>query len=46
LYGGVFRNGSIVWGMLADSYRFDHCDIIGAMPASAGMVVIKYAAAT
>ncbi|MET9511190.1 YnfA family protein [Streptomyces flavidovirens] len=42
-YGGVFVAGSIAWGMIADGYRPDRWDIIGALVCLAGMAVIMYA---
>ncbi len=35
--------GSIAWGMIADGYRPDRFDIIGALVCLAGMAVIMYA---
>ncbi|MEW2630676.1 YnfA family protein [Streptomyces sp. NPDC048389] len=42
-YGGVFVAGSILWGMVADGYRPDRYDVIGALVCLAGMAVIMYA---
>lgn len=42
-YGGIFVAGSIAWGMLADGYRPDRYDVIGALVCLAGMAVIMYA---
>ncbi|ATW48675.1 YnfA family protein [Streptomyces xantholiticus] len=42
-YGGVFVAGSIAWGMVADGYRPDRYDIVGALICLAGMAVIMYA---
>ncbi|MGH3309105.1 MAG: YnfA family protein [Streptomyces sp.] len=42
-YGGVFVAGSIAWGMVADGYRPDRFDVIGALICLAGMAVIMYA---
>ncbi|MDN3294306.1 YnfA family protein [Streptomyces ficellus] len=42
-YGGIFVAGSIAWGMVADGYRPDRFDIIGAVVCLAGMAVIMYA---
>ncbi|TVL93526.1 YnfA family protein [Streptomyces sp. SAJ15] len=42
-YGGVFVAGSIAWGMVADGYRPDRFDVIGALVCLAGMAVIMYA---
>ncbi len=30
-YGGIFGAGSIAWGMVADGYRPDRRDVIGAL---------------
>ncbi|MEU9111905.1 YnfA family protein [Streptomyces sp. NPDC048483] len=42
-YGGVFVAGSLAWGMVADGYRPDRWDVIGALICLAGMAVIMYA---
>lgn len=42
-YGGVFVAGSIAWGMIADGYRPDRYDIIGAAICLVGMAVLMYA---
>ncbi|MCT2582168.1 YnfA family protein [Actinophytocola gossypii] len=42
-YGGIFVAGSIAWGMVADGYRPDRFDIIGALVCVAGMAIIMYA---
>jgi len=42
-YGGIFVAGSIAWGMVADGYRLDRFDVIGALVCLAGMAVIMYA---
>ncbi|GAA2026158.1 YnfA family protein [Catenulispora yoronensis] len=42
-YGGVFVAGSLVWAFLADGYRPDRFDIIGAAVCLVGMAVIMYA---
>ncbi|MFE7274489.1 YnfA family protein [Streptomyces sp. NPDC057623] len=42
-YGGIFVAGSIAWGMIADGYRPDRYDIIGALICLAGMAVLMYA---
>ncbi|MGW7197043.1 YnfA family protein [Streptomyces chryseus] len=42
-YGGVFVAGSIAWGMVADGYRPDRWDVVGALVCLAGMAVIMYA---
>ena len=41
-YGGVFVAGSLVWGMVADGYRPDRWDVIGALICLAGVAVIMY----
>ncbi|MFE6814804.1 YnfA family protein [Streptomyces sp. NPDC057677] len=42
-YGGIFVAGSIAWGMVADGYRPDRYDVIGALVCLAGMAAIMYA---
>jgi small multidrug resistance family-3 protein len=42
-YGGIFVAGSIAWGVVADGYRPDRYDVIGALVCLAGMAVIMYA---
>ncbi|MET7715075.1 YnfA family protein [Streptomyces sp. NPDC005407] len=42
-YGGAFVAGSIAWGMVADGYRPDRWDVIGALVCLAGMALIMYA---
>lgn len=42
-YGGIFVAGSIVWGVVADGYRPDRYDILGALICLAGMAVLMYA---
>jgi small multidrug resistance family-3 protein len=42
-YGGVFIAGSLAWGAVADGYRPDRFDIIGALVCLAGVAVIMYA---
>lgn len=42
-YGGIFVAGSLAWGMVADGYRPDRYDVIGALVCLAGMAVILYA---
>lgn len=41
-YGGVFVAGSLAWGMIADGYRPDRTDVIGALICLAGVAVIVY----
>lgn len=42
-YGGIFVAGSIAWGMIADGYRPDRFDVIGALVCRAAMAAIMYA---
>ncbi len=42
-YGGIFIAGSLAWGMVADGYRPDRYDIIGAIICLFGVAVIMYA---
>jgi small multidrug resistance family-3 protein len=42
-YGGVFVAGSLVWGVVADGYRPDRFDVVGALVCLAGVAVIVYA---
>ncbi|GAA1399610.1 YnfA family protein [Pseudonocardia kongjuensis] len=42
-YGGVFIAGSLVWGMIADGFRPDRYDVIGALVCLVGVAVIMYA---
>ncbi|MEV4602124.1 YnfA family protein [Amycolatopsis sp. NPDC049253] len=42
-YGGVFVAGSLLWGVIADGYRPDRFDVIGALICLAGVGVIMYA---
>jgi small multidrug resistance family-3 protein len=42
-YGGVFIAGSLIWGYVADGYRPDRYDIIGAAICLVGVAVIMYA---
>ena len=42
-YGGVFVAGSLIWAMVADAYRPDRYDLIGAAVCLAGVAVIMYA---
>jgi small multidrug resistance family-3 protein len=45
-YGGVFVAGSLAWGMVADGYRPDRFDVLGALLCLAGVAVIMYAPRT
>jgi small multidrug resistance family-3 protein len=42
-YGGVFVAASLAWGMVADGYRPDRFDVIGAVICLIGVGVIMYA---
>lgn len=42
-YGGVFAAGSLVWAMIADGFRPDRYDVIGALICLVGVAVIMYA---
>ena len=42
-YGGIFVAGSIAWGVIADGYRPDRFDVLGALVCLADMAVIMYA---
>ena len=42
-YGGVFVAGSLAWGMVADGFRPDRYDVIGALVCLVGVAVIMYA---
>jgi small multidrug resistance family-3 protein len=42
-YGGVFVVGSLIWGYVADGYRPDRFDVIGALVCLVGVSVIMYA---
>src|SRR5215210_3942919 len=41
-YGGVFVDGSLVWGMVADGFKPDKWDIAGALTCLAGVALIMY----
>lgn len=45
-YGGVFVAGSLAWGVVADGFRPDRYDIIGALVCLAGVAIIMYAPRT
>ena len=45
-YGGIFIAGSLAWGAVADGYRPDRSDIIGALICLVGVGFIMYAPAT
>lgn len=42
-YGGVFVAGSLLWGVVADGFRPDRWDVIGALVCLVGVLVIMYA---
>lgn len=42
-YGGVFIAGSLLWGMVADGFRPDRWDVVGALVAVVGVGLIMYA---
>lgn len=42
-YGGVFVAGSLAWGVVADGFRPDRWDLLGAGLCLAGVTVIMYA---
>lgn len=42
-YGGIFVAGSLAWGMVADGFRPDHFDIIGAVICLVGVGLIMFA---
>lgn len=42
-YGGVFVAGSLAWGVVADGYRPDRFDVLGALVCLAGVGLIMYA---
>jgi small multidrug resistance family-3 protein len=41
-YGGVFVAGSLVWGMVADGFKPDRWDVVGALVCLVGVAVIMY----
>jgi small multidrug resistance family-3 protein len=41
-YGGVFVVGSLAWGVVMDGFRPDRWDLLGAVIALVGVVVIMY----
>ena len=42
-YGGVFVAGSLLWGVVADGFRPDRYDLLGAAVCLVGVAVIMYA---
>ncbi len=41
-YGGVFVAGSLLWGVVADGFRPDRSDLVGAAICLIGVSVIMY----
>jgi len=41
-YGGIFIAGSLAWGWVADGYRPDRYDVLGALICLVGVAVIMY----
>ena len=41
-YGGIFVAGSLAWGMVAEGFRPDRFDLIGAGICLVGVAVIMY----
>jgi small multidrug resistance family-3 protein len=42
-YGGIFVAGSLAWGMVADDFKPDRFDYLGAAICLVGVAVIMYA---
>lgn len=42
-YGGIFVAGSLAWGVVADGFRPDCYDLVGASVCLVGVAVIMYA---
>jgi small multidrug resistance family-3 protein len=42
-YGGIFVAGSLAWGVVADGFKPDRFDYLGAAICLVGVVVIMYA---
>lgn len=42
-YGGVFVAGSLAWAMIADGFRPDRYDVVGALVCLVGVAIIMYA---
>ena len=42
-YGGVFIVGSLLWGVVFDSFQPDRADVIGALVCLTGVGIIMYA---
>jgi len=41
-YGGVFIAGSLAWGMVADGFKPDRWDVIGALVCLVGVAMVMY----
>ena len=41
-YGGVFVVGSLVWAVVADRFRPDRWDVLGALVCLVGVALIMY----
>ena len=41
-YGGVFIAGSLIWGMVAEGFKPDRWDVIGAVICLVGVAMIMY----
>jgi len=41
-YGGVFIAGSLVWAVVADRFRPDRWDVLGALVCLVGVALIMY----
>ena len=42
-YGGIFVVGSLLWGVVADGFRPDRFDVVGAAVCLIGVAVIMWA---
>lgn len=45
-YGGIFVAGSLAWGVVADDFKPDRYDLIGATICLVGVAVIMFAPRT
>ena len=45
-YGGIFVAGSLAWGIVADGFKPDRYDFVGATVCLIGVAVIMYAPRT
>jgi len=45
-YGGIFVAGSLAWGIIADGFKPDRYDVIGASICLVGVAVIMFAPRT